>query len=350
MTMGKHWGKTMPVVALVFACACAGCGYKDDPVPPQSVLPAAIEDLRVRLDDQGARLSWSYPRKTVTGDALEMIDGFSLFQAEIPVEGFCASCPVPYRTVIDVAGGLIAAEDGRTATYEVRGLRPGNLYFFKVRSKSGWWRESMDSNEVSFFWQIPPKTPEKLTVVGGDGNNRLHWQAVTLLEDGAQATVPVLYQVYRGVDGSVPDTLGAPLAGTTYDDTAVTNGRAYTYRIQAVNSYRYGRVNSGLSAAVQAKPADRTPPPVPLRVEALRTEIGVKIFWDPVEAEDLAGYRVYRRGPGMSHPLRIGEVNLPYTLLVDAQAPAGELLYSVSSIDTCNPANESARSPEVQAE
>lgn len=350
MTSRQQLGKRMWAVAVVAVFALAGCGYKDDPVPPQYVLPTAVSDLRVEVDDQSATLSWSYPRKTVTGDDVEEIDGFELYRAEVPVDSHCPSCPVPYSAAIEVPGGQVAPDSGKTAVYEVRDLRPGNLYFFKVRSKSGWWRASKDSNEVSFLWQTAPATPQGLNAVAGDGRNSLHWQPVTMLKDGTKITVPVRYQLYRGVDGAAVAKIGELVTATDYNDTAVTNGRTYAYQIQAVSSYRHGTVHSGLSEAIQASPTDQTPPPVPVRVEALRTEIGVKIFWDPVKAEDLAGFRIYRRGPGMAAPVLVGEVNLPSTLFVDTKAPAETLLYSVSSIDTRNPANESARSPEVPTE
>jgi len=347
------WEERLAKAALVMATAgllvCAGCGYKDKPVPPQQVLPQAVSDLRVELDDQGATLSWGYPRKTVTGTPLEEVEMFELFEAEIPQEDFCPSCPIPYREMIEVPGGQLVPGSGKTAIYEVRDLRPGNLYYFKVRSKSGWWRESQDSNEVSFLWQTPPMTPQGLTVTSGDGENTLQWQPVTQFKDGAEITVAVRYQLYRGVDGAAMDTYGEPITATSYNDTKVINGKSYTYQVRAENTYDHGTVNSGLSDTVTATPIDRTPPPVPSGVEALRTEIGVKVYWDDSEAEDLAGYRIYRRVPG-TEPVLVGEVNLPSNLFVDKKAPGGVIYYSVTSIDTQSPANESERSVEVPAE
>ena len=349
MSRGERLKKAALVLVTAGFLVSGGCGFKDDPVPPQNVLPRAISDLRVELNDQGATLRWSYPRKTVTGDPVEATDAFELFQAEIPEKEFCPSCPIPYRTTVDVPGGLMVPGSSKSAIYEVRELRPGNLYYFKVRSKSGWWSESKDSNEVSFLWQTPPMAPQGLAAIGGDAQNLVQWQAVTLNMDGTPGTVPVRYRLYRGVDDGVVSVLGEPLTATSYRDQAVANGRRYTYQVQAESLYPHGQVNSGLSEAVVATPVDRTPPAVPLQVEALRTDIGVKIFWNDSPAHDLAGYRIYRRVPG-ADPVLVGEVNLPYTLFVDTSAPNGEVFYAVSSIDTQSPANESQRSAEVRAE
>ena len=335
--------RTVAAVAMAVLLFLVGCGFKDKPVPPRQVVPKPVLDLRAELDDKGAILTWRYPNETVTGRELEAIDSFALYRAEILMSDYCPTCPVPYGSPISLAGGLVPPEGGRTATYEVRNLRPDHLYFFKVRSRTGWWSESEDSNEISLYWQTPPATPQALSALGGDGSTTLQWQASAPAAGGL-----IRYQLHRGVDGSAITLLGEPVAATTYTDTAVETGRVYAYQVQALAVFTHGTVRSGLSEAVEAKPVDRTAPPVPDRVEALRTEVGVKVFWDQVDAPDLAGYRIYRRAAGETKAIRVGEVNLPQTLFVDEGAPAVPLFYSVSSIDTRSPANESPRSSEIR--
>ena len=86
--------------------------------------------------------------------------------------------------------------------------------------------------------------------------------------------------------------------------------------------------------------ADLTPPPVPENVITLTEEASIRIVWDPVEAEDLAGYRVYRettRG-------RVSRAWEPLTepAFVDTVLEPGETyIYSVSSVD--QKGNESER-------
>jgi uncharacterized protein len=264
------------------------------------------------------------------------------------VNSYCSTCPVPYDSPIALPGGTVPPDSRKTVIHEVRNLRPGNLYFFKVRSKTGWWSESQDSNEISFLWQTPPMTPAGLTATSGDGQNTVQWQPVVLLRDATPATAPVRYQLYRGVDDGPLAKIGQPLAASAYTDSMVENDRVYAYQVQALSIYDQGTVNSGLSEVVQVKPLDRTAPPVPKGVEGISTEVGVKIYWNHVEAADLAGYRVYRRSEGESKAVFIGEVNLPYNMYIDSNAAKGPLFYSVSSIDTRSPVNESTRSPEIR--
>ncbi len=336
------------LLALVLA-ALAGCGYKDRPVPPQQVVPRPITDLRYQLSEKGVTLSWSYPIETVTGRDLTEISSFELYRAVVPVDSYCDTCPIPFGTPIELPGGVLPGEGRKTATYEATLLRPGNLYFFKVRARNGWWAESADSNIVSFLWNIPPRAPSGLKAVAGDHEVTLRWQPVTIHLDGSPITGRVEYQVLRSLGGGSFAKVGKPVSGTTFTDTRVRNGRKYFYRVQAIEVYKQGRVGGGSTAPVAVTPVDRTPPAPPLGVRAVLTGRGVKVFWQPVEERDLKGYRVYRRLPGDRAPELIGEVDAPYTMFVDKNPPAdaARIFYSVSSIDNHTPANESASSPEV---
>ncbi len=336
------------LVPFVLVLTLGGCGYKDKPVPPQQIVPKAVTDLDYQLDEKGVTLFWGYPRETVTGNDVTDIAGFDLYRAVVSVDSYCETCPIPFASPISLPGGSMPPQGGRTATYQATVLRPGNLYFYKVRSRTGWWGQSQDSNIVSFLWQTPPMAPEGVTVVAGDGKITLRWQPVSSHQDTTPMTVPVQYQVYRSVDGGTLDKVGELTAATAYTDTLVENGRSYSYQVQAINSYDQGSVSSGMSAAVDANPMDRTAPPTPAEVQSILTDVGIKIFWNRVDSRDLAGYRVYRRSAAEEKAVMVGTVLVPYTIFIDTKAPKNvELYYSVSSIDGRRPANESAKSPEV---
>jgi hypothetical protein len=338
----------LALTALALLTLVGSCGYKDKPVAPSQVVPQPVNDLRYQLSDKGVALTWSYPQETVTGDKVADIAGFDLYRAVVPVEEYCETCPIPFAAPIDLAGGALPDKGQRTASYQMTVLRPGNLYFFKVRSKIGWWSESEDSNIISFLWNSPPMAPEGLRVQPGDGRNMLAWNAVQKHTDGSAVTEPIRYQIIRSVDGGVFAKVGEPLTATSHTDTQVENDRLYAYQVQAVSTFKEGAVPGEVSETVEASPIDRTAPPTPTNVEGLQTGVGVKIFWEHVKAGDLAGYRVYRRTGGQAKPELAGEVTLPYNLFIDTKAPRNtQVFYSVTSIDNRKPANESARTPEV---
>lgn len=346
---GQVVWRALATAALGSLLVLGGCGYKDKPVPPIGLIPRPIVDLTAQLDDQGATLQWSAPAQTVSGEPVSTIDSFLLYRYQVREQDYCRNCPIPFDAPQTLPGGGWSGEGPRTVSAQAGALQPGYRYVFKVRSKIGWWIESQDSNLVSFLWQAPPLAPEGLRVLGGDGKNTLAWQSVTQGRDATPLADPVTYQLYRRVDGTDPAKLGGPIATPTFIDTAVENGRSYGYQVQALATGKEGTVIGGpLSVAVTAQPLDRTAPAAPGDVQGLRTEVGVKIFWNQVEGADLGGYRVYRRVGG-EKPQLVGEVALPYTLYIDRTAPAqGQLFYAVTSIDSQVPANESPRSPEVE--
>lgn len=339
--------KSIVALCLVIA-GLSGCGYKTMPVPPEEIVPQPVTDLRYELNEKGVTLYWTFPAKTVLGETLSDISSFDLYRAVVPADTYCDTCPIPFGDPIPLAGGAISAGTPKQKTYTSTLLRPGHLYFFKVRSKSGWWAESADSNIVSFMWNIPPDAPAQLAATAADGMVTLEWAPVKTYIDGTEIREPIKYQIYKSLGAGPFQPLGELRDGVSFADKQVVNGRKYRYRVQAVTMYEKGQVGGGSSQPVSAVPVDRTAPPVPEGVKAVRTAVEVKIIWEAVEDEDVQGYRIYRRSAGESEAVRIGEVKLPYTLFSDSNPPAaGTWLYSVSSFDDGSPANESERSAEV---
>ena len=335
--------------AAAFMSSLSGCGFKDNPVPPQEVIPTAITDLRYQLNDKGVTLSWSYPVETITGEDLTEISSFDIYRAVLPVEEYCENCPIAFGRPVGQPGGAVPDEGRKTATYESTLLRPGHMYLFKVRSTSGWWATSEDSNIVAFLWNIPAKAPEGLLTQADDGKVTLNWQPVTHHRDGSALSENVVYQVYRSMGGGAFQTIGEPVGATRFVDTTERNGRKYYYKVQSMSVYEKATVGGGETEVVMAEPLDRTPPAPPVGISVIRTAATVKVFWEPVKEKDLKGYRIYRRLPGEEKMTMIGEINAPYVIFTDQAPPkdSARIFYAVSSIDIRDPANESGRSPEV---
>jgi hypothetical protein len=336
--------------ALLVALVLGGCGLKTMPVPPQEIVPAAITDLHYELDEKGVTLTWTYPAKTVRGEDVSEISAFDLYRAVVPADSYCDTCPIPFGEPIQIPGGVVPEGKPKTGTYTSTLLRPGHIFIFMVRSRSGWWAESGDSNVVSFLWDIPPAAPGQLGVQTTAGGISLSWLPVTTYPDGSIIREPVKYQVYRSQGGGP----FAPLAGlqdkAAYTDTQVEAGRSYQYKVQAVIIYAKGQVGGGVTAPVTAEPVKRTASGPPEGVTAVRTVAGVKVLWNALQDSAVRGYRVYRRLPGEKQATMVGEVSAPGTLFDDpAPPPAEKWFYSVTSIDNASPPNESRASAEVEA-
>ena len=343
---------------LFFAAGLAGltlslgaCGYKDKPVPPQHIVPQPISDLKYQLSSKGATLSWTYPKETVTGQDLTRISNFKLYRAVVPVESYCDTCPVPFLAPVSLDGGALPDKGNRSGSYQEPVLRPGNMYFYKIRSSNGWWSESADSNVVSFLWDTPAAAPAELRVHTAGGRNMLSWTAVSRNQDGSAVGHPVRYQIFRKAGDAAFFKLGEPVSATSYTDSRVQNGVTYTYQVQALSAFKEGLVEGGTSATASATPMDKDAPPAPETPQVVVTDAGTKVFWNHAHADDLAGYRVYRRAAGEGNARLVGQVNLPYNMYIDNEAPKGVVMYySVSSVDSERPANESKRTAEARAE
>jgi len=326
-----------------------GCGYKNQPVPPENVVPRSIEDLRYVLDDNGVKLSWLYPVETIEGSTLTEIDSFEIFRAEIPLDKYCGNCPIPFAEPLDEPGGTSVEGDVRKkGSYESSLLKTGYKYFFKVRSRTSWWASSDDSNVVTFVWYEPAAAPENVTATPGDSEIALSWNVVTKRLDGQAVKVPLRYQVFRSVGGKDFEKIGKPLAATRFVDSQVRNGQKYFYTVQSLLVHGNEIVSGGVSEDVASIPVDRTPPLPPMGVTAVWTGNGIKIFWDKSSAVDIGGYRVYRRAADKDDYELLGNVDPTYTIFVDSQAKENKRYYwAVTAIDRSKPVNESSKSREA---
>jgi fibronectin type 3 domain-containing protein len=325
-----------------------GCGYKTEPIPPDAIVPKAIEDLRHSVSEKGVTLTWTFPKKTIKGTALTDISTFDVYRAVVPMNDYCPTCPIPFREAIQVPGGVVDPEGKRQGTYETALLRSGHKYFFKVNVRTSWWAASADSNVVSFIWHIPAKAPESVKVEATDSTAIVTWQAVTGLMDGEDISYPLLYQVQRSKDNTVYSNIGEMVSGTRFVDTGLQNGATYYYRVQSVLMVENNSVSGGLSNAVSVVPLDRTPPAAPTGVTVVQTAGGIKVFWDKSQEADVNGYRVYRRSADEKQARFVGDVSAVYTIFEDSDVPAGtSVYYSITAYDKMESPNESAKSREA---
>ncbi len=325
-----------------------GCGFKTDPVPPDSIVPKAIEDLRHSVSEKGVVLTWSFPTETIRGTDLTDISTFDVYRAVIPVEDYCPTCPIPFSEAMQVPGGVVDPEGTRQGTYTTALLRSGHKYFFKVHARTSWWAASTASNIVSFVWHIPAKGPEGVKAEGADSSAIVSWRPVTKLMDGQDASYPLFYQVQRSKDNVGFANIGNSTAETRFVDSALKNGVTYYYKVQSILMVDGNAVSGGLSESVSAIAVDQTPPAPPTGITVVRTGGGIKVFWDKSHEADVKGYRVYRRGAAEKTAKFIGDVSSVYTIFEDTGVSGdGSYYYSVTAYDQMETANESEKSREA---
>ncbi|MFV0436727.1 MAG: fibronectin type III domain-containing protein [Desulfopila sp.] len=346
--MNLTCARPMTLALLGASLLASGCGYKNSPVPPQSVVPRAIEDLRYTVQGDSVQLSWTYPDKNVRGQDIGEVSEFSLYRAEVPLDDYCPTCPIPFVEPIAVPGGQTVVDDKRRlATYDYNELRQDHKYFFKVRTSRDWWASSADSNIVTFVWHTPAAAPTGLAVSAADSAVTLSWQPVTRRSDGEPIDGELLYRVLRKSGEGAYAPLGAPQAGTSLVDRQVVNSQSYRYQVQSLLRFGDDLVVGGVSDGVTVTPVDTTPPNPPDGVLVIGTSQGPRVVWEPSTSDDVAGYNIYRRTAKGRFAL-IGSVTAPDASYIDTSG--GEdayFIYAVTAFDRTIPANESRRSAEA---
>ncbi len=325
-----------------------GCGYKTIPVPPDSIVPRTIEDLRYSVSEKGVTLTWTYPKETIRGGDLTDIATFDVYRAVVSTDDYCPTCPIPFSEAVQVPGGVVDPEKNRQATYQTSLLRPGHQYFFKVNARTSWWAASADSNVVSFVWHIPAKGPQGLNATAADSGATISWEAVGSLMDGQDVNYPLLYQVQRSKNNENFSNVGEVTTETQFVDSALNNGETYYYKVQSILQVEEDQVAGGLSEVVSVVATDLTPPAPPTGITAVQTSGGIKVFWDKSRESDVNGYRIYRRSGNEKTPKKIGDVSGVYAIFEDTNvSPDGSYYYSITAYDTVEPPNESDRSQEA---
>jgi fibronectin type 3 domain-containing protein/O-glycosyl hydrolase len=178
-----------------------------------------------------------------------------------------------------------------------------------------------------------PSTPTGLSATPGNGQVALSWTA----SSGAAS-----YNIYRsttsGGEGSTPYQTG--VTGTTFTDTAATNGTTYYYVVTAVNAGG----ESAKSSEVSAKPAV----PIASAPTGLTATAGngqVALSW--TASSGATSYNIYRStksGGEGSTPYQTGVTGTTFTDIGVTNGTA--YFYVVTAVNT---GGESAKSNEVSA-
>lgn len=377
--------KFLPLLVL----AAIACGKRGDPRPPVPIIPKATSDLVVTQRADRVVLSWSYPSLTTAGKNLKDVRQINILRyvEELPVSPggrdpktltpgdvdttqpqpvvqFSQIPTVAQAQFIKLATKVESIDKARladattgarlfytdTPAFRSTDGRPVRLTYAVVTE--GGTGKSQPSN-LGIIVPLPVSIPPAgLTATPKAEGVTLGWSAPEKSVTGEVAPIVVGYNIYRNAPGTEPGDLatpinGAPVKGTTYTDAPEYGD--HEYRITAVAAAGPPSLQSDFSAPVKVTYRDLVAPPTPASITPLIETKAVRLIWDPVEAPDLAGYRLYRsEGVGHENNIRdIGTVPLvaqPVTTpdYVDKGADPGiAYKYAVTAVDKNG--NESAK-------
>ncbi|MFN2441562.1 MAG: fibronectin type III domain-containing protein [Thermoanaerobaculia bacterium] len=354
-----------------------GCGKAGNPTPPVPQIPRAATDLVVAQQGPTVILSWSFPSLTVAGTTLRSVERMQVYRVveELPVsavpeiegrEGLEPGMPrrlelfsrrppfsdPQFRLLRQQIGALEGAEipaalSGARVVYrdnppvQTTDGRPVRLHYAVVFESES--EVSSPSNIAALVPLGVGLPPPAATATPRAEGVEITWGAPARDIFGEQSPAVAGYNVYRVPPASEPLVFQTPLNAELITDRQYLDVPPYgdfEYRVTAVASMEPQRSEGDPAAIAAVTFADLTPPPVPENVITLTEEDSIRIVWDPVEAEDLAGYRVYRE-TSRGRVTRAWEP-LSEPVFIDTILESGETyIFSVSSVD--QKGNESER-------
>lgn len=342
-----------PVALLLALPALTACGRQGDPQPPLRAVPAPTRDLSVLQQGGRLLLSFSYPKTTPAGTALEGISAVEVLEAVRP------PTPEGNAPVLDARQFETAAKErqkisGTDLSSYIYGdrividlplpeLKPdtrAEAQYFAVRTFGKDGDRSDLSNVASVVPKTPPSAPERVNATARTDGILVEWTPVANTSG---------YNVYRRdaqekTYGRALFTAGA--AETSWLDTTARFGKSYIYTVTAL-AQAQPVVESSIGSEREVRYQDRFPPPPPGELVALAETGQIRVVWRSSDAADLAGYLVYRRGP-TGEFVQVTPAPIQATEYADtAVAPGQAYTYRVTSVDQTG--NESEPGGEVRA-
>jgi len=212
-------------------------------------------------------------------------------------------------------------------------------YGVRVRDRRGRPSALVVARDLNFLPWLA--SPGALTGEPTAAGVRLRWQQP---DHSTEAT----FNVYR----SLPDSPwpheplnGAPIEGVEYLDTTAETGLRYLYTVRSVLALELPYREGEPSSTAEVVAVDRFAPAAPKGLVAVQEGSAVRLFWDPNEERDLAGYRVERIEQGQGWT-RLG-VAESATFLDREIGNAQQLNYRVLAFDRSEPPNVSEPSGEM---
>ncbi|MDA8018951.1 MAG: hypothetical protein MPN21_16035 [Thermoanaerobaculia bacterium] len=327
------------------------CGKKGPPLPPIRVIPIQIQDLALRQQGSLMMLDMAYPTTTVAGTSLGGIDSVELWVLTKPLgaEGEAPSAE-PAEFVAgaeqlmalrgsELQSAIVGSRIQIRLPLEMPEQETGDI--FAVRTLKGE-EVSRFSNRVTLVPTEPPVSPSRLHAEATASGIRISWE----YEGEAEG-----FQIFRRE--ATERGYGAPVRKEAGDrrrtlDRTAQFGKRYIYTVRTVGS-REPLVLSEPAGEREIEYLDRFAPPLPSNVVALPERGGVRLRWEPSDAPDVKGYRIYR-----TDPTQRGEWHLITPDPIDALeysdrglSPGVRFSYRLQVVD--HEGNESDPSPPVSA-
>ena len=368
------WQFEMRILSFVLATLLllSGCGTPGDPQPLRPPIPAAVTDLGARQTGDSVVLTFTLPKKTVEGEALEAPPDVEIFRAFLPAgaQATRAELAQVYTIPSAVVDTYLTDERLRFAdplqAAEIA-AHSGEQMAYMVRTKASKKAASADSNRAMVRVYPVPEAIGDLTAKVTEPAVELRWTPPARTTSGATIAALAGYRVYRAEvepgqtesDAAKrklktpPELLGvSPTAA--YRDAQIEFEKTYFYTVRSVAQYELDSVESADSQAVVLTLKDTFAPAAPKNLVAVyvpaagETPAHIELSWSISAEADAGGYHVYRSEEEGKAATRLTRELLPTPTFRDMSVVTGRgYAYTVTVVDRAG--NESPQSAPVSA-
>ena len=188
-------------------------------------------------------------------------------------------------------GETLLATLGNVLSYTDTAATNGTTWYYKVTAVNAVGEGAL-SNERSATPTGPtaPASPSLTAATAGNGSVALAWNAPA--SNGGSAITH--YKVYRGTSAGGESLLTTLGVVTSYNNTGLTNGTTYYYKVVAQNAVGDGPMSNEMSATPTS---GATAPGAPNLTGATAGNGSVALAWSAPTSNGgsaITGYRVYR--------------------------------------------------------
>ena len=351
---------------VVLALVLAGCASPGAPVTRESEKPQAITDLSANQKGNSIALSFTLPKETVRGSALNEAPSVQIYRAFESAPASAEKAEKP-RLLITIPSQMLDRyeTDGRIVvpdmlTSEDLTAHRGMEAVYEVRTRIG--RSSSAPSNAFRVRILPALQPiQDLRAQTVDGAIELAWSAPKILP-AVSVQPSVEYEVYRAEvsdsrtaqqseeqasavhrtgEASPEFKLLREYSQPSYTDRTVEAGRTYVYAVRSTAKYASGSVESLDSnrAEITFVPIARLAAPEHLVGTIVSGNVPaatfiVELSWAISPETDVAGYNVYRSDTESGAGTRVNSSLVLVPIFRDSSvAPGRKYFYRVTAVN-----------------
>jgi len=316
------------------------CGKKGPPLPPILLIPEKINDLTAHQVGKKVQLLFTLPAKNTNGSSPANINKIIVYKKmESKEKVFLEIKEESFNNYIENKMFLLFDND---ISDEVLKSGKDIKYYVKVFSKKG--KSSGTSNIASVKLNEALMVPENIKYKIKENSIEISWDYKQEGKDG------IYFNIYKGTEKDFKPIkpLNPQLIDKRiYEDKEVQEGKAYYYRIRAIKKEE--NRESEDSETLMAEYVDTFPPSAPSDLVAVPSENKIILHWQPVEAPDFNGYKIYKKSSKETSFQLVTLHPIKDTSYEDKDVePDLEYEYYITAIDKALKPNESLPSKSVQ--